>query len=122
MCPVPCRSTEEELRFLVQVVQRTGILLDPVYSGKALFHLVNRVLPGQGLGQGEGQGEGPEQKQKQGGAVFQRGQRVLFLHTGGGLGLYDKESQLLPLLPPGKVSRMQLKAPTPSPPSPPASS
>ncbi|KAJ1430427.1 tryptophan synthase beta subunit-like PLP-dependent enzyme, partial [Ochromonadaceae sp. CCMP2298] len=97
------KSTEEELRFLVQVAQRTGILLDPVYSGKALFHLVNR-------------------EQKQGGAVFQRGQRVLFLHTGGGLGLYDKESQLLPLLPPGKVSRMQLQAPTPSPPSPPASS
>jgi D-cysteine desulfhydrase len=70
--------------------------IKPLYSGKALYHFVHKVL-------GEEQGE----------QVFHRGQKVLFLHTGGTVGLYDKEDQLLPLLPKGQVSRMTLRPPPP---------
>jgi 1-aminocyclopropane-1-carboxylate deaminase/D-cysteine desulfhydrase-like pyridoxal-dependent ACC family enzyme len=89
------RSTTEELSFLVEVAGRTGILLDPVYSGKALHHFVSRVV-------------GADEN----GEVFLPGQTVLFVHTGGTFGLYDKESQLLPLLPPSRVTRLQARVPT----------
>jgi len=36
------------------------------------------------------------------------GAEVLFLHTGGIYGLYDKEEELLPLMPAGQVQRMQV--------------
>ena len=62
-----------------QVSRQTGILLDPVYSGKALFTLATQLLKTQ-----------PD--------VFKPGHRVLFIHTGGALGCYAKEDQLLPLL------------------------
>eukprot|EP01034_Spumella_vulgaris_P030860 gene30859-38142_t len=88
------RSTNEELSFLVEVGARTGILLDPVYSGKALYHFVNHVV-----------------KADETSSVFQPGQKVLFIHTGGTFGLYDKESQLLPLLPAKQVIRMQVHMP-----------
>jgi 1-aminocyclopropane-1-carboxylate deaminase/D-cysteine desulfhydrase-like pyridoxal-dependent ACC family enzyme len=82
------RSTSEELRFIAKVAASTGIVLDPVYSGKALFNLANIAAC---------QTE-----------VFMPGQRVLFLHTGGTLGLYDKAAELLPLLPQGQVTRMEV--------------
>lgn len=73
------RSTEEELEFLLAVSRRTGVVLDPVYSGKALFVFATQVLR-----------QRPE--------VFKRGDRVLFIHTGGTLGMYDKAEQLGPML------------------------
>jgi len=63
-------STPEELDFVARFAQETGIVLDPVYSGKALFHFVNHVLE-----------DDPESF---------RGKNILFWHTGGALGLYDK--------------------------------
>ncbi|RYG66910.1 pyridoxal-phosphate dependent enzyme [archaeon] len=71
------RSTVEELQFLADLSSSTGLLLDPVYSGKAFHFMMHKLLPTE---------------------VFRQGQRVLFLHTGGTLGLYDKETQLLPIL------------------------
>ena len=67
-------STAEELAFLVEVAQVTGVVLDPVYSGKAALGMVEdlKARPVDG--------------------------RVLFLHTGGLLGLYAKEAQLMQLL------------------------
>lgn len=53
-------------------------MLDPVYSGKALYHFLKVV------------GEA--------GSGIRPGQNVLFLHTGGVLGLYDKVDQLMPIL------------------------
>jgi D-cysteine desulfhydrase len=53
-------ASEEQLRFLVDVARRTGLVLDPVYSGKALFGL-SRLEP--------------------------KPRRVLFVHTGGLPGL-----------------------------------
>ena len=50
-----------------------GVILDPVYSGKALFNFVQDVH------------REPDKWQ---------GRTVLFLHTGGLLGMYDKANQL----------------------------
>lgn len=37
------RSTKRELEFITNVSRTTGILMDPVYSGKALFHLIREL-------------------------------------------------------------------------------
>ena len=66
------KSLPEELEFLQRVGRKTGILLDPVYSGKGLYYFLNKIV---------------EENRD----TFKPGQKVLFLHTGGVLGLYDKE-------------------------------
>lgn len=67
------RSTPEELDFVVQFARRTGIVLDPVYTGKALKNFFNFVE------------EHPNDF---------LGKTILFWHTGGGLGLFGKSSDL----------------------------
>ena len=67
-------SAPEELEFVARFAQETGIVLDPVYSGKALYHFINHVLE-----------EDIESF---------RGKNILFWHTGGALGLYEKTSSL----------------------------
>lgn len=56
---------------------RAGVILDPVYSGKAYHTLMDEMK------------QQPEQW---------TGRKVLFLHTGGLFGMYDKVSQLQPML------------------------
>ncbi|KAI8473149.1 MAG: tryptophan synthase beta subunit-like PLP-dependent enzyme [Monoraphidium minutum] len=70
-------SSEEELAATQAVAEATGVVLDPVYSGKALVQLVKdiRAAPRKWAGR-----------------------RVLFVHTGGLLGMYDKLDQLQPLV------------------------
>jgi D-cysteine desulfhydrase len=85
------RSTTEELQFIKEISTTTGIILDPVYSGKALYHFVTAV-----------------QSQPD---IFLKGQKILFLHTGGQFGLYDKSEQLLPLFDAGLVSKMDVTFP-----------
>ena len=80
-------STPEELDFVTRFAVETGITLDPVYSGKALYHFVEHVLP-----------SNPE--------AF-RGKNVLFWHTGGALGMYDKGDDL-PLSVVSKVKRLDV--------------
>uniref|UniRef100_A0AAV1V0X1 Tryptophan synthase beta chain-like PALP domain-containing protein n=1 Tax=Peronospora matthiolae TaxID=2874970 RepID=A0AAV1V0X1_9STRA len=63
------RSTKSELEFIYRVSRKTGVLLDPVYSGKALLNLIRELK---------------EEPQK-----F-AGKDILFIHTGGQFGLYDK--------------------------------
>ncbi len=77
-------STAEELQFIVDLATRTGVILDPVYSGKGLYHFIRRVVV-----------EHP--------GMLRPGEKVLFIHTGGIFGLYEKETQLLPLLPKNQV-------------------
>lgn len=72
------KSRPEELHLLRDVAHTTGIVLDPVYTGKGFYGL--------------------SQELQNNSSVFQ-GNRILFIHTGGLFGLYDKASQLLPLLP-----------------------
>ncbi|GAX11194.1 hypothetical protein FisN_9Hh290 [Fistulifera solaris] len=67
-------NTPEELQFGVDFAHATGIVLDPVYSGKALYHFWTRVL--------------------QENMYSFANQSILFWHTGGALGLYDKCGEL----------------------------
>lgn len=70
-------ATSDELTFIAEVGRKTGVVLDPVYSGKAargmVLDLRNRLSK---------RSSSPRKK------------RVLFIHTGGLLGLFDKASQL----------------------------
>ena len=70
-------STVEELQFCAGFAAETGVILDPVYLEKALYHFVTRVF-----------GADPE---------AYRGSSVLFWHTGGALGMYEKVDDLLSL-------------------------
>ncbi len=65
------QSTKEELEFILKIAREEGVLIDPVYTGKALFGLYHTV-----------------KKDK---AAL--GQRVLFVHTGGGFGLFKMEAE-----------------------------
>jgi D-cysteine desulfhydrase len=69
-------STTEELAEILNISQTTGVVLDPVYSGKAALQMLKDVN-----------------------SLTTKGQtnqecRVLFIHTGGLLGFYDKVEQM----------------------------
>jgi D-cysteine desulfhydrase len=63
-------ASEAQLRFIVEVARACGLILDPVYTGKALF----------GLSQ-----------------LASKPERALFLHTGGLPGLLAQGDALVPL-------------------------
>ena len=67
---LPTDSMIEAVRMLARL---EGILLDPVYTGKAMAGLIDQVRSGR----------------------FTRGQHVLFVHTGGAPSLYAYEGTLL---------------------------
>lgn len=79
----PQVSTPDELELVRNVCRESAVVLDPVYSGKALFGFIKvaRANPDK----------------------F-RGTDILFWHTGGGLGMYDKVEQIQSILPGGEVS------------------
>jgi len=60
------KNKKIELDLIRSVAKNTGILLDPVYSGKAMLGLVDQIKRGN----------------------FSKKEKVLFLHTGGGFGLF----------------------------------
>lgn len=62
-------STAEELDFIIQFAVETGICLDPVYSGKALYQFMKEIE------------ENPDSY---------RNKRIVFWHTGGSLGNFEK--------------------------------
>ena len=72
------KSTREELEFIVRTSVETGIILDPVYTGKAAFGLLRELS------------RNPDRFQ---------GRDILFIHTGGVFGLYDKLEKIKPLCP-----------------------
>jgi D-cysteine desulfhydrase len=69
-------SRPEEMMLIAKVCRREGIVLDPVYTGKAFLGMVDQL-----------------QRNPQ---VF--GERVVFLHSGGLLGLFPKAAELRPLV------------------------
>ena len=83
------QSTPEELAFIRDLCFESGVLTDPVYSGKALYHFV------------EGAKAAPEEF---------RDAHILFWHTGGQFGMAEKEEQLLELLPPGQCRRLVVQS------------
>jgi D-cysteine desulfhydrase len=68
--PAYAVSTPEQRRLLVSVAGLSGVVLDPVYTGKAFSGLVDLAGPGKPL----------------------EGKRILFLHTGGLPGLLAQGS------------------------------
>ena len=77
--PGYAQSTPEMLSTLCAVARTDGVVLDPVYTGKA-FHGLRAELARDR-------------------SAF--GKRVVFLHTGGVFGLFPFAAQLAPLLGPG---------------------
>jgi len=66
------RTTPEELNFLMNVARATGLLLDPVYTGKALFGLLDLARQ----------------------ATIAPDENVVFFHTGGLPGLFAFGAEL----------------------------
>lgn len=64
-------SRPEELELIKTVALQEGVFLDPVYTGKALFGLADQIRRGR----------------------FKKGERVLFMHTGGIYGLFVQEKR-----------------------------
>jgi D-cysteine desulfhydrase len=67
---IPTEEMAEAVRIFAR---KEGILLDPVYTGKAAAGLLDLIQKG----------------------YFQRGEKVLFLHTGGSPGLYAYQDVIL---------------------------
>ena len=59
-------NKKEETEFIKAFISKSGILLDPVYTGKAMFGLVDMLNKGE----------------------FSKKEKIIFLHTGGGFGLF----------------------------------
>lgn len=74
-------SQADELATVRDVALATGIVLDPVYTGKAAHGLLAEIRADPG---------------------HWAGRKVLFVHTGGLLGMYEKTEQLAPLLEPAQ--------------------
>jgi len=67
------KSKKEELDLIKAVAENTGIILDPVYTGKAMYGLVDQL-----------------KKER-----FSKEDKILFLHTGGGFGLFPVKARIL---------------------------
>ncbi|KAJ9546059.1 hypothetical protein OSB04_025766 [Centaurea solstitialis] len=66
-------STADELKFVKEVAETTGVILDPVYSGKAAYGMMKDMA------------QNPAKWENR---------KILFIHTGGLLGLFDKAEEL----------------------------
>ena len=61
-------NRQEEIDFIGLVAITEGLILDPVYTGKALFGVRDQISKGR----------------------FKKGEKILFIHTGGLFGLFPK--------------------------------
>ncbi len=66
-------STKEELDFIKYFAREEAVILDPVYTGKAMFGLYNELKSGR----------------------FKDLNNILFIHTGGLFGLFPKQDQFV---------------------------
>lgn len=64
-------SRPEELTFITEIASREALVLDPVYTGKAMYGLYNEIIEGR----------------------IAKGSTILFIHTGGLFGLFPKQNQ-----------------------------
>ena len=64
-------SRPDELKFISDLAKLEGVILDPVYTGKAMLGLVNEIKKG----------------------TFKKCKNILFIHTGGLYGLFPKRDQ-----------------------------
>lgn len=63
------------------IARYSGVVLDPVYAGKAVAVMLQQLREETAAARGGGRGRFA-------------GRRLLFIHTGGLLGLFDKEQQV----------------------------
>ncbi len=63
-------NQQEEIDFIKQVASIEGLILDPVYTAKALFGVRDQIKKGR----------------------FKKGEKILFIHTGGLFGLFPKRN------------------------------
>lgn len=63
-------SRPEEIEFIQKLARLEGIILDPVYTGKAMYGLVEEIKKG----------------------AFANYKKILFIHTGGLFGLFPKKN------------------------------
>ena len=83
-------SRPEELKFLRDVASSSGILLDPVYTGKAVRALFEEIAAASSNSSSD---EKPDDESN---SNFDwRGKKVLFLHTGGLFGLYGAAEEVV---------------------------
>lgn len=61
-------STPETLSFILHIAQLEGLILDPVYTGKAMYGLAEEIKKG----------------------TFKKDENILFIHTGGLFGLFPQ--------------------------------
>ena len=76
------KSSKEELEFIVKVFKKSGILLDPVYTGKTvytLYNLISKIEPTFDYRTDETAGQF---------LTKLRGNRILFIHKGGLIGSF----------------------------------
>lgn len=66
-------NRREELELIKEFASQTGILFDPVYTGKAMYGLIDMLSKGE----------------------FSTKEKILFLHTGGGFGLFPAKDKFL---------------------------
>lgn len=66
-------STKEELDFITWFARKEGVVLDPVYTGKAMYGLCNEIKEGS----------------------LRDSKNILFIHTGGLFGLFPKQEQFI---------------------------
>jgi len=64
---------DKDLEIIEKVAMKTGVILDPVYTGKAFCAMINYI----------------RQEPKK-----WEGKKVVFIHTGGWVGMYAKKEQL----------------------------
>ncbi len=64
-------SRPEELKFIAEIASKEALVLDPVYTAKAMYGLYNEIKAGNVL----------------------PGSNILFIHTGGLFGLFPKQGQ-----------------------------
>eukprot|EP00929_Paragymnodinium_shiwhaense_P038675 TRINITY_DN20413_c0_g1_i3.p1 TRINITY_DN20413_c0_g1~~TRINITY_DN20413_c0_g1_i3.p1 ORF type:complete len:423 (+),score=63.13 TRINITY_DN20413_c0_g1_i3:73-1341(+) len=79
-------TSDEQLAFICDVAAASGVILDHIYTGKALYYFCQHVR------------DHPEEF---------RNKRVLFWHTGGLYALASQSSQLSRLLPREQIQRLE---------------
>lgn len=67
-------NSDDDMRKCVQIANETGIVLDPTYTLKGVLGMVKEIEKGSGAGE----------------SVFEDGSKLLFLHTGGLFGVFDR--------------------------------
>jgi D-cysteine desulfhydrase len=69
-------SRPEEMALIIDIARREGLFLDPVYTGKAFYGMIQELKRDPRC----------------------LGERIIFIHTGGLFGLFPQASDMAPLM------------------------